>query len=149
MAEWLAPVLTASTGALGVFFTWLAGARAPKNAEQVFQRVDATENQRSVRRERREGYFEALRMIELDLRIATYRAQSCTEELEALESSWPSSRRLEMSVEAKMVVQIFGSGEVRLLTTEWEEVAREGDVEKMEAVAERFRSQVRSELLSN
>lgn len=145
-ADVLAPVLSCVSGAIGVFFTWLAGAQGRASTERMMKSTRQAERRTYLLRERRAAYFEALRVVEFDLHVARYRAHGRNEKLQALEQHWPDARRIELTMNAQVTTNMFGSQEVRQLASQWTTAVRSGELPQLEHLADRLREQIRIEL---
>ncbi|MGR6923101.1 hypothetical protein ACU635_53355 [[Actinomadura] parvosata] len=61
--EWVAPVATATSGIVGVAFTWYAGHQGRQHAEQVSRQAADLQLALAVRARRGEVYADALKMV--------------------------------------------------------------------------------------
>ncbi|WP_217179148.1 hypothetical protein [Streptomyces sp. AC495_CC817] len=144
--EWVAPVATAASGAIGVVFTWLAGAQSRTHAERMVRESREAERQVRLTQERRDAYFAALRVVDLETRRVKYKNQGNEDKLRQVEEYWPKSKRIEMIADALNALHAFGSDEARRHAVAWGAALEEGDHQKMGDVIEQFRAQMSSEL---
>ncbi|TYB56827.1 hypothetical protein FXF51_42740 [Nonomuraea sp. PA05] len=61
--EWVAPVATATSGIVGVAFTWLAGYQGRKHAEQVAQQSAQNDLAKAREERRARAYADILTMV--------------------------------------------------------------------------------------
>ncbi|MEJ8670358.1 hypothetical protein WKI71_23840 [Streptomyces sp. MS1.AVA.1] len=127
-------------------FTWLAGAQSRAHAEKMVRASREAERQARLTQERREAYFAALRVLDLERRRAKYKNQGKAEKLQQIETYWTKGKRIEMTTDALNALYAFGSAEVQHRATEWSAAVEEGDHEVMREVVAQFREQMRSEL---
>ncbi|MEV5895806.1 hypothetical protein [Nonomuraea fuscirosea] len=144
--EWVAPVIVGGAGAVGVFFTWFAGAQGRAHAERMVGAAKDEELRVWRLKERRDAYLEVLKVVELDLRRRRYQRDGEERKLAELEQTWPEKLRARMGVEAVVGVQVFGSASLRELAESWRAAAEKGDYATMVILAEQLRGQVRREL---
>ncbi|PRX63312.1 hypothetical protein B0I32_111308 [Nonomuraea fuscirosea] len=144
--EWVAPVIVGGAGAVGVFFTWFAGAQGRAHAERMVGAAKDEELRVWRLKERRDAYLEILKVVELDLRRRRYQRDGEDRKLAELEQTWPEKLRARMGVEAVVGVQVFGSAGLRELAESWRAAAEKGDYATMVILAEQLRGQVRREL---
>ncbi|MYT70368.1 MULTISPECIES: hypothetical protein [unclassified Streptomyces] len=144
-AEWIAPVVTGVSGALGVVFTWLAGAQGRAHAERMVDRSQTAERRSYLRIQRRDAYFSALRVAVLDVRRLRYEQTGKTDKLDEVEQYWTKTKRIEMSMEALISVHAFGSNEARQFLEEWRAATEADDLAFMQQLVEQFRELIRGE----
>ncbi|MEV4078903.1 hypothetical protein AB0J43_01250 [Nonomuraea fuscirosea] len=144
--EWVAPVIVGGAGAVGVFFTWFAGAQGRAHAERMVGAAKDEELRVWRLKERRDAYLEILKVVELDLRRRRHQRDGEDRKLAELEQTWPEKLRARMGVEAVVGVQVFGSAGLRELAESWQAAAEKGDYATMVILAEQLRGQVRREL---
>lgn len=129
--EWVAPVATASAGAAGVFFTWLAGHQGRKHVSELARKAEEKENRDRILKERRDAYLGALRLLQgrqsLDGQF----------DLDAME-------RAKLAGEVNASIAAFGSTEARDCLRRWLDA---GDNEHaLQSACEDFLRIARSEL---
>ncbi|MFM9699187.1 hypothetical protein [Streptomyces europaeiscabiei] len=146
--EWVAPVAASAAGVVGVVFTWLAGAQSRAHAEKMVRESREAERQARLTQERRDAYFAALRVLDLERRRAKYKNEGKTEKIEQIEIYWTKGKRIEMTTDALNALHAFGSAEVQRRAAEWSVAIEEGDHEVMREVVVQFREQMRIELQS-
>ena len=144
--EWVAPVVTGFSGGIGVFFTWLAGSQGRKHAGQMVEQSQTSERGARLLKERRDAYFAAMRVVELDIRRVRYKREGETDKLEQLDQYWTKSKRVEMNTEALIGLHAFGSEEARGFAETWRVAAEVENLAAMQALAQQFRQQMASEL---
>lgn len=144
--EWVAPVVTGASGAVGVFFTWLAGAQGRAHAELMLRAGREAEREATLAKERRDAYLTVLRVVELDLRRARYKQSGKLEKLEQVERYWDKGRRVEMAMDAIIGVRAFGSEDAQRFADQWRAAVESDDENALHEAAERIRQQVRHEL---
>ncbi|MER6209095.1 hypothetical protein [Streptomyces sp. NPDC001642] len=144
--EWVAPVVTGFSGGIGVFFTWLAGSQGRKHAGQMVEQSQTSERRARLLKERRDAYFAAMRVVELDIRRVRYKKDEEADKLEQLDQYWTKSKRVEMNTEALIGLHAFGSEEARGFAETWRIAAEAEDLAAMQALAQQFRHQMASEL---
>ncbi|MEU8397669.1 hypothetical protein AB0C28_20945 [Nonomuraea sp. NPDC048892] len=144
--EWVAPVIVGGAGAVGVFFTWFAGAQGRAHAERMVGAAKDEEARVWRLKERRDAYLEVLKVVELELRRQRYARDGEDRKLAELEQTWPEKQRARMGVEAVVGVQVFGSAGLRELAESWRVAAENGDYATMVILGEQLRGQVRREL---
>ncbi|MBC2907949.1 hypothetical protein [Streptomyces cupreus] len=131
---------------MGVFFTWLAGSQGRKHAERMVDQAQSAERRARLQKERRDAYFAAMRVVDLDIRRVRYKQQGKFRRLEQVEQYWTKSKRVEMSAEAEIALHAYGSDEARDFAEAWRVAAEGEDLAAMQELAENFRSQMRIEL---
>jgi hypothetical protein len=144
--EWVAPVVTGASGAVGVFFTWLAGVHGRAHAERMLKWGREAERQATLVKERRDAYLAVLRVVELDLRRARYTRSGRLDKLEQVEAHWNKARRVEMTMDAIVGVSAFGSEDAQRFADQWRAAVESDDQNALHEAAERIRQQVRYEL---
>lgn len=122
-----------------MFFTWYSGAQSRRHVE------DLTRHSTLVK-EKREAYFAALRVADLDLRRQRYEREGKQAKLEAIESTFPKGERVRMSAEATIGLAVFGSKEARVIAAEWSEAADRGDWDQLAAFYDRLLNLMRHEI---
>lgn len=145
-SEWIAPVVTGVSGALGVVFTWLAGAQGRAHAERMVTQSQEAEQRSYLRKERRDAYFAALRVAVLDVRRLQYERARKVRKLREVERYWTKTKRIEMSMEALNAVHAFGSDEARQFAAAWRVATEADDLGTMQRLVEQFRELMRAEL---
>ncbi|MFD7815524.1 hypothetical protein ACFV6E_21710 [Streptomyces sp. NPDC059785] len=145
-SEWIAPVVTGVSGAIGVVFTWLAGAQGRAHAERMVARTQAAEQDAYLRTERRDAYFAALRVAVLDVRRLRYEREGKRRKLREVERYWTKAKRVEMSMEALAAVHAFGSDEACHFAEAWRVATEVDDLDAMQRLVVEFRSVMRAEL---
>jgi hypothetical protein len=123
---------------------------APRQARKHIERVAETErrsaSQAKLLDERRSAYISVLRVAELDLRRARYKSRGQTDKLAEIESKWPKGARVEMTHEAVILVELFGSDEARRLVATWQAASQPEHEQQMQSAYEAFRVMARREL---
>ncbi|ANP53092.1 hypothetical protein AVL59_29290 [Streptomyces griseochromogenes] len=99
-----------------------------------------------LRKERRDAYFEALRVAVLDVRRLRYERAGKTEKLREVEQYWTKTKRIEMSMEALNALHAFGSNEARQFAEAWRVATEADDLDTMQRLVEQFRELMRAEL---
>jgi hypothetical protein len=117
--EWVAPVATAVTGVAGVFFTWFTGQQARQQVERLADRTEHAARRQFVVEERKKAYMAALRHARLDMARTRYERKGEEAKLREVERKWPKADRVEMSIEAVLAVDAFGSAASRDLLGQW------------------------------
>ncbi|CAL9461619.1 hypothetical protein SUDANB99_02645 [Streptomyces sp. enrichment culture] len=108
----------------------------------------AADRRAQLTKERRDAYFAALRVAEIDVRRLKYKQNSETEKLHLIDQYWSKSKRAEMSAEALIAVHTFGSSEARLFAEAWRDATEVEDLEEMRRLIHGFRELTRSEMLT-
>ncbi|WP_329138145.1 hypothetical protein [Streptomyces sp. NBC_00670] len=145
-SEWIAPVVTGVSGAIGVVFTWLAGAQGRAHAERLVAQSQQAEQRAYLRKERRDAYFAALRVAILDVRRLRYGQARKVRKLREVERYWTKTKRIEMSMEALIALHAFGSDDARRFATEWRVATEADDLDTMQRLVGQFRELMRLEL---
>ncbi|MEU1013555.1 hypothetical protein [Streptomyces sp. NPDC005890] len=145
-SEWIPAVVTGLSGALGVTFTWLAGAQGRAHAERMVAQSREAERHTYLRKERRDAYFEALRVAVLDVRRLRYERSGKTEKLREVEQYWTKTKRIEMSMEALIALHAFGSEEARRFAEAWQVATEANDLDTMQRLVREFGELMRTEL---
>ncbi|MEU1890826.1 hypothetical protein [Streptomyces pristinaespiralis] len=108
----------------------------------------AADRRAQLTQERRDAYFAALRVAEVDVRRLKYKQNNETEKLGLIDQYWTRSKRAEISAEALIAVHTFGSPQARLLAEAWRDAAEAEDMAEMKRLVHEFRELTRSELLA-
>jgi hypothetical protein len=93
--EWIGPLAAATTGGLGIFFTWLSGVQNRKQVEEITSREQERADRERLRSELVELNMATLRYAHLALRRVHYLNSGDTENLAILERSWPKKERIQ------------------------------------------------------
>jgi hypothetical protein len=104
------------------------------------------EQRSHLRKERRDAYFEALRVAVLDVRRLRYERSGKTEKLREVEHYWTKTKRIEMSMEALIALHAFGSEEARHFAEEWQVATEANDLDTMQRLVRQFGELMRTEL---
>ncbi len=141
---WVAPVATAVAGAVGVFFTWLAGKQGRTQTERLARRAEDLAEKARIRQEQRDAYFALLLYIRIELHRKRYKREGEQEKLAELTAKWPKGERVAMESDARIAVEIFGSPSALELLSKW--ISREDDSEyRMSQLYNEFVELVRHE----
>ncbi|TMQ92029.1 hypothetical protein ETD83_28305 [Actinomadura soli] len=144
--EWVAPVATGAAGAVGVGFTWLAGAQSRIHAERMVEHNQLAEERARLLKERRDAYFAFLHWIDLVSKRAEYVTQGDQDKLQQFDEQWPWGKRIDWTIDVLIGVQTFGSERVFQLAEDWMDAH---DAELRDVTAElrkQLRAVVRDEL---
>ncbi|MCX5009207.1 hypothetical protein OHB05_42590 [Streptomyces sp. NBC_00638] len=144
--DWVGTTAAGLFGVAGTAFTWLAGAQGRRHAERMLARTQQAERRARLWQERREAYFGALRVIDLDLRRERYKELGQLQKLQEVEGHWTKVRRVELTTEAATALWAFGSDTVRDLAARWITASDADNVAEMRQIALEFRAAVRREL---
>lgn len=145
--EWVSPVITGAVGVAGIGFTWFTGYQARMHVERMAETARRSTAHAKLLDERRNAYISTLRVAELDLRRERYKRDGETEKLNEIESKWPKSARVEMTHEALILIELFGSTEARSLVATWQAASQINDEQARSAYND-FRAMSRRELAS-
>ncbi|MGW1530971.1 hypothetical protein [Streptomyces aureus] len=144
--DWVGTAVAGLVGVAGTVFTWLAGAQGRRHAEHMLVLTQQAERRARLWQERREAYFGALRVIDLDLRRERYKELGQLNKLYEVEGHWTKVKRVELTTEAATALWAFGSDPVRELAAHWIRASDADDVTEMRRIALEFRAAVRREL---
>ncbi len=144
--DWVGTTVAGLSGVVGTVFTWLAGAQGRQHAAQMLAQTQQAERRARLWHERREAYFGALRVIDLDLRRERYKELGMLDKLREVEGHWTKAKRVELTTEAATALWAFGSDRVRDLATRWITASDADNVAEMRQIALEFRATVREEL---
>jgi hypothetical protein len=139
--------VTGAAGAIGTGFTWFTGFQARKHIERVAETDRRSAAQVRLLDERRNAYISVLRVAELDVSRARYKRRGQTDKLAEIESKWPKGARVEMTQEAVILVELFGSDEARRLVATWQSASQPEQEQQMQSAYEAFRVMARRELV--
>lgn len=144
--EWVAPVVTGAAGAIGVGFTWLAGAQSRLHAERVVEQNRLADERARLSKERRDAYFAVLRWIDLVSKRTGYVTQGEQDKLQRFDEQWPWGKRIEWTIDVLIGVQAFGSERVLQLSEDWSDALDAGLHDVATELREQLRAAVRDEL---
>lgn len=144
--EWVAPVVTGLTGAVGVFFTWLSGAQGRAHTERMQEQTRENETRAWLLRERRDAYLAALTVIDLEMRRHRYKREGKSEKLQELERRWPKAERVQLSMNAVIGVSTFGSAQMQEIAREWLDAVESDGEDALTIAVQNIRDQARQEL---
>ncbi|MGW1608956.1 hypothetical protein ACWCQZ_06030 [Streptomyces sp. NPDC002285] len=144
--DWVGTTVAGLSGVVGTVFTWLAGAQGRQHAAQMLVHTQQAERRAQLWHERREAYFGALRVIDLDLRRERYKELGMLDKLHEVEGHWTKVKRVELTTEAATALWAFGSDHVRDLAARWIIASDADNVAEMRQIALQFRAAVRQEL---
>lgn len=144
--DWVGTTVAGLSGVVGTVFTWLAGTQGRRHAEQMLARTQQAERRARLWHERREAYFGALRVIDLDLRRERYKELGMLDKLREVEGHWTKAKRVELTTEAATALWAFGSDQIRDLAARWISASDADNVAEMRQIAIEFRATVRQEL---
>jgi hypothetical protein len=145
--DWITPMATAITGIAGVFFTWLTATQGRHHLERLTREEQRRAADENVVRERRDAYLAALKIARIDLQRLTYTTNGDDAFLEELDRQWPVADRVQMSIEARIAVEAFGSAPARELVDRWAGAIRNDALDEMREIYEGMLRTVRTELL--
>jgi hypothetical protein len=77
---------------------------------------------------------------------ARYKRESQSDKLAEIESKWPKGTRVEMTQEAVILIELFGSEEARRLVATWRSASQPDHEQQMQSAYEAFRLMARREL---
>jgi hypothetical protein len=117
--EWVAPVATAASGITGIYFTWLTGSQGREQVIELAQRSEAERDRSRIIAERRDAYLAALLIARIDLRRAELATNADKESLAKLDRTWSLRRRQEMAMDARVRLEVFGTGKASARLNEW------------------------------
>jgi hypothetical protein len=144
--EWIAPATATVTGGLGMFFTWLTGNQSRKQALTIMKHNIAKEQRERLADERRKAYAAALSAAQVDLRRVRHEIGGDNESLAELEKSWPRSKQAQMRLEARMQVELCGTGQAAIRLDEWSDAYDRKDLGRMRELYSTFLTLMRTEL---
>lgn len=150
-STWVAQVAVATSGIVGIVFTWLVGFQSRKHSEVMAARSEEGAQIERLVREKREAYLALLRLIGLALRHERYRREGAVDQLRALEGIWPKGERVRMTIDSVVAVEVFGSAEAREIVEQWRqkedvEVARYMTEQELRVMYRQLVDLVRREL---
>ncbi|MFI0481980.1 hypothetical protein [Actinomadura sp. 9N215] len=144
--EWVAPVVTGLTGAIGVGFTWLAGAQSRVHAERMVEQSHLAEERARLFEDRRDAYFALLRWIDLVNKRADHEARGEQDKVQQFDEQWPWAKRIDWTIDVLIGVQAFGSERVSQLCEDWNIAFGTGLHDTAAELREQLRAVVRDEL---
>jgi hypothetical protein len=112
----------------------------------VVVRADARAEREKVTQERRDAYLAALRVARLELARKKYRRTGEAEKLADVEEKWPKGERVRMWIDARILIEAFGSVDARDYSERCSAASGAGDEKQMMEVYEDMLKLVRAEL---
>lgn len=107
--EWVAPAATAASGAIGVFFTWLAGVQGRRHLLEMADRTEKKEERDRILKERRDAYLDTIRLFQAILEG----------------ESGDDPRIVHMARDANASISAFGSSDAQSCLQRWKDAGED------------------------